>query len=269
MSGPVQAYVDAFEQSVRSLLGVLTTLDDEQWRRPTECPGWTVKDQVGHIVALERQFLGEAPPPSSPSYAPHVRNDMGRHMEDGVLSMRGTAPDKLVLALRETLDRRLAGLRDSGLDPAGSTPGVLGNAVPVMRFWPVRVLDVWAHEQDVRRAVGAAGNLSGPAADVARDQIAGTLPYVVGKLVAPPSGSVIVFDVSGATELRISITVGDDGRAAARPGIAETATTVIRTDWETFTRLACGRIEPATAAFAIEGDLTLGRDVLAKLAITP
>ncbi|MGH8893312.1 MAG: maleylpyruvate isomerase family mycothiol-dependent enzyme [Actinomycetes bacterium] len=265
----MHAYVDAFEQSVRSLLEVVETLDEEQWRRPTECPGWTVLDQVAHVVALERQFLGEDAPQTLDDYGQHVRNGAGQHMEDGIAALRGLGPGALVEALRDALGRRLDALRATELDPAALTPGVLGNDIPVGRFWPVRVFDVWAHEQDVRRAVGRPGNLAGPAADVARDRVALALPYVVGRVVAPPPGTIVAFDVSGETPLPLTVSVGPDGRGSGVPGIAGSATATLRTDWETMSRLACGRIDPATAGVTVEGDAELGRRVLANLAVTP
>jgi uncharacterized protein (TIGR03083 family) len=133
----------------------------------------------------------------------------------------------------------------------------------------VRVFDLWAHEQDVRRAAGVPGNLAGPAAEVARGQVLAMLPYLVGKQVAPSPGTSVAFDVSGPTTLRTTVVVGEDGRASAEPGVAADATTTVRTDFETLTRLACGRIDPATAPVELDGDEPLGRQVLDVLAITP
>jgi uncharacterized protein (TIGR03083 family) len=269
MNDSMQSYVDAYEHTVRSLLEVLARIDDDEWQLPTECPGWCVADQVAHVLALERQFLGDTAPPANREYADHVTTDYDKHMEDGVLAWRGTAPEQLTKELATTLEERLAGLRDDPPDPDGTTTGVLGDDVPVARFWPVRVFDLWAHEQDVRRAVQRPGNLGGPGAAVTRDQLLAALPYVIGKRVAPPAGTVVAFDVTGVLASRLSVTVGEDGRATASSGLVEDSTTTIRLDWETFSRLACGRIDMASAAYTIEGDLPLGREVLAALQITP
>lgn len=269
MTTQMQSYVDAYEQTVRSLLGVVEKLEPEKWGLATECPGWTVRDQVAHVVALERQLAGDGMPPALDGYGEHVRSTSGQHMEDGVVSLRGLSPDELVQALRDVLDRRLATLRSSELDPDGTTTGVLGNDVPTARFWPIRVFDLWGHEQDVRRAVGVPGNLSGPAAEVSRDQIAMSLSYVVGHAVKPPAGTLVAFEVTGETTLRTTVGVGDDGQATASAGTGGGAATTLRTDFETLVRLSCGRVDPAAAAVTIEGDKELGRQVLSHLAITP
>jgi hypothetical protein len=69
--------------------------------------------------------------------------------------------------------------------------------------------------------------------------------------------------------LQTTVVVGEDGRASARPGVAADATTTLRTDFETLTRLACGRIDPEAAPVTVQGDEALGRAVLGVLAITP
>lgn len=269
MTANMQTYVDALEQATASFVEVVESLHPEQWELPTECPGWTVRDQVAHVVALERQLLGEPLPPRLESYPSHVRGPAGEHMENGVAALRDVSRGDLLAALRELCARHVTQLRSSELKEDTVVQGALGNDVPAGRALPVRVFDVWAHEQDVRRAVGAPGNLAGAAADVARDQIRLALPYLVGKQVAPPAGSSVAFDVTGPTTLRTTVVVAADGRAAARPGVAADATATLRTDFETLTRLACGRIEPDEAPVVVEGDETLGRQVLGALSITP
>lgn len=269
MTPPMQTYVDALEQATGSLAELVESLQPAQWELPTECPGWTVREQVAHVVALERQLLGEPLPPRLEAYPAHVRGPAGEHMESGIAALRGRSAADLVEALRDLCARHVAQLRRTELSPDTLVQGALGNDVPAGRALPVRVFDVWAHEQDVRRAVGAPGNLAGPAADVARDQVATVLPYLVGKALSPPAGTKIAVDVSGPTTLRTTVVVRADGRAEAAPGVAADATATLRTDFETLTRLACGRIDPSTAPVTIEGDEQLGRRLLGVLAITP
>ena len=34
-----------------------------QWDLATDCPGWTVKDQLSHLIGDRAMLLGEPPPP--------------------------------------------------------------------------------------------------------------------------------------------------------------------------------------------------------------
>jgi hypothetical protein len=59
-----------------------------------------------------------------------------------------------------------------------------------------------------------------------------------------------------------------DGRAAVVAALPDTANVTIRLGSDTFAALACGRIDPAEVAVAIEGDQELGRRIAANLAFT-
>ena len=66
--------------------------------------------------------------------------------------------------------------------------------VPYREFMETRVLDTWAHEQDIRRALGRPGGRNGVGETVTLDRCEQTMPFVVGKRVAPPDGtSVLLF----------------------------------------------------------------------------
>lgn len=168
MTPLMQTYAEAYEQALRAVLKVAEELGPGDWSRPTECPGWTVHDQIAHVVSLEQSLLGDDRPSALGSYGPHVRNKTGELMEDGVDPLRSATPAELLAGLREVVDRRADVLRD-GLDPDATTLGPIGTEVPVARFLPIRIFDVWAHEQDVRRAVGRPGDQDGPAARVSRE----------------------------------------------------------------------------------------------------
>ena len=37
-------------------------LSPGDWERPTECPGWSVRDQLSHLIGIERSLMGDAAP---------------------------------------------------------------------------------------------------------------------------------------------------------------------------------------------------------------
>ena len=80
--------VDAFEETVRSVIELGRGCSEADFARATACPGWTVKDQISHVVDLE-SILAGAPEASVdvPDF-PHVRNDFGVFMERGVHARR-------------------------------------------------------------------------------------------------------------------------------------------------------------------------------------
>ena len=50
--------IDALDQTVQSVIDLGFGCRDEDFDRPTQCPGWTVKDQISHVVGVEKSFAG-------------------------------------------------------------------------------------------------------------------------------------------------------------------------------------------------------------------
>lgn len=271
-------FVDCFEQSVRSLLTVAGDLDAEDWDRPTDLPGWTVRDVVAHLAAIESELLGRPTAAPLSSYGPHVRDAFGRHMEDGVAARRSVPVADVVAELRAALAERLPAMRAMTVDdPPVRVPA--GQEWDTERLLRNRAVDAWMHEQDVRRAVARPGNLDGPGGHLMRLVMLGALPYVVAKLAGAQPGQRVRIEVAGPVGLDATVAVGADGRGAlvdgevtgggpAGEGTGQPSAS-LRTDWETFVRLSGGRAAPTEAAVEISGDLDLGRRVAAALVVTP
>lgn len=267
-------FVDAFEQSVRSLLGLAAELDAADWDRPTDLPGWSARDVVAHLAAVETELLGGPVAPPLPAYGPHVRDDFGRHMEDGVAARRSLPVATVVAELAGSLDERLPAMRAMSMDdPPVRVPA--GQRWDTERLLRNRAFDAWLHEQDVRRAVDRPGNLDGPGGQLTRLVMLGALPYLVAKVARAQPGESVRIDVHGPVALDATVAVGPDGRAAivaagtTGDGTAETPTVALRTDWETFVRLSGGRVGPDDAAVEISGHRELGRRVISALVVTP
>jgi uncharacterized protein (TIGR03083 family) len=126
------------------------------------------------------------------------------------------------------------------------------------------------HEQDIRRALGVPGNLDTPAAKISRSIFLAALPRVVAKLAGAPPGATVRLTVAGPIAFDQVITVDPNGRAQLTPDPPATPVTVtLSTDWQTFSRLAAGRIPAGTAPVDITGDPALAGRILANLAVTP
>jgi hypothetical protein len=91
----------------------------------------------------------------------------------------------------------------------------------------------------------------------------------VAKLAAAPPGSVVRLTVDGPIAFDLAVTVDADGRGHLRPWTGGTETTGLRTGWETYVRLAAGRVAPAAAGVEVRGDAEVGERVLSRFAVTP
>lgn len=234
----------------------------------TECPGWSVRDQLSHLIGIERMVGGETTPEWDGPLGDHVKNDFAAMNERWVAPRRSVPGDDIRSEFVEVTGLRLATL--GGLTPAewalvGFSP--VGQ-VPYAEFMEVRVFDSWVHEQDVRRALGRPGGSGGSASSISLHRMQSAMGFVVGKKAAAPEGAVVRFSVSGpgGDSRRFALRV-EGGRA----GPADDAVPTVELSMSSidFTRLACGRATAdevrAAGGIGMEGDSALGHTVLDAL----
>jgi uncharacterized protein (TIGR03084 family) len=56
----VQAVIDALAEQHRELADLVSDLDEQDWRRPTRCEGWTVADVVLHLAQTDELAIMSA-----------------------------------------------------------------------------------------------------------------------------------------------------------------------------------------------------------------
>lgn len=267
----IERLVLPWRDAVDDVVALLRSLSDDDWATPTDLPGWDVRAVAAHLAHIETVLAGLEDDAEQVASTPGpARTVVGAYTEAGVRARADRSPHELVDELEKAAATRLAALReDPPTDPAGTpdrTPGgvawnwgtLLGN----------RILDVWMHDQDVRRAVGRPGGLDTAAARHTVGVLTGSFAYCVGKRVAPPDGTTVVLDVTGGHPAHLAVAMRD-GRAVSLPADPEVPTVTLRTDLETFVMLGGGRRPPETLPVETAGDRVLARRVLAAMAVTP
>jgi uncharacterized protein (TIGR03083 family) len=251
--------VAAWRHAVESVLALGRLLSDPEWATPTECPRWTVKDVYAHLIGGERWMADGHPEPTEGFEA---------WAAAPVLARRDATPAAILDELREVYELRLLQLERDAVDPSRPAHLVTGQPTTLDVLLRARVLDVWAHEQDIRRAVGRPGNLASPAAAVAGDVMVTQLPRIVARSAKAPPGSTVRLTTTGEVPVDVAVAVDRTGRGAlVVPG--RTADAHLRLSWESYTRLSCGRGARADHDVRITGDRALAERVLAHLAVTP
>ncbi|MEU9980483.1 maleylpyruvate isomerase family mycothiol-dependent enzyme [Streptomyces sp. NPDC050856] len=268
----LQPYADAWTHSIEAISELVQPLVEGEWNRRTPCPGWSVRDIVSHIIGMECEMLGDPRPIHSlPRDLFHVRGDFARYMEMQVDVRRHHTGPEMTAELEYTLIRRARQLRNENRSPDTLIRAPLGAEQTLELAYRMRAFDVWVHEQDLRAALGKPGNLDSPGAYVARDNFLAVLPKVVAKDAGAPPNSAVVFDIHGPVEFLRTVRVDAGGRGTVdgAPSLGPAAT--IAMDWETYVRLACGRVKPAAVADRVktEGDTVLADAILAHFAVTP
>jgi len=261
--------VDMLEQVWSSMAELGASLDETEWKSPSECPGWTVQDNLVHITALEKFILGEPLPSEAvPDDLPHVKNDIGRSNERWIESRRAWSGAAALAEFVAVTHARIAQLReldDAGFAADSWTPMGPGTVAQLLGF---RIFDSWVHEQDIREALGRPGNLDAPAARFSTRMMLDVLPFVVGKKVGAPDGSSVVLTLTGPIASTDAVVV-TDGRARPLDPVPETPSVTVTLASDAYARLACGRRDPdealVTGVVAIEGDVELGGALVREL----
>ncbi|MFB8772208.1 maleylpyruvate isomerase family mycothiol-dependent enzyme [Streptomyces broussonetiae] len=268
----LQPYADAWTHSIEAIAELVGPLVEADWNRRTPCPGWSVRDIVSHVIGLDCEMLGDPRPIHTlPRDLFHVTNDHQRYMEMQVDVRRHHTAPEMTSELEYTVIRRNRQLRNESRDPGTKVRGPLGAELTLEESMRGHAFNVWVHEQDLRAALGSPGNLDSPGALVARDVLLERLPEVVAGRADAPRSSAIVFDVHGPVEFLRTVRVDIQGRGTVEttPALGPAATLTL--DWETYVRLACGRValESVQDRVKAEGDPELTAAILRHFTVTP
>lgn len=140
-----------------ALDAIVESLTDEQWAAPTPSPGWTVADQIGHLAYFDRTAAAAI---EDPEGFATLRDELFT----AALGDPGAADE---LTLGESRDMTpaelLAHWRAGRADLLAAAAGLVdadrvewyGPSMGARSFLTARLMETWAHGQDVVDAVGA------------------------------------------------------------------------------------------------------------------
>ncbi len=253
------------------------SLSDEQWHTPTECPGWSVKDQISHIIGTERMLAGDPLPDVEIGNLAHIKNDIAAANEKWVEQRRSWTPAEVLAEFKEITAKRigmLEAMTQKDFDAPSWTPA---GQDTYARFMKIRLFDCWTHEQDIRQALAQPGNDSGAVMEEVLREVSRAMGFVVGKLGGAPAHSRIEFRLSPAASSGPEIMLrverqSEDSRAAVVESFSAggTATVAIAMDLPLFFRLTAGRESCETAIadsrVSISGDEETGKRIASNLA---
>ncbi|SDM94297.1 maleylpyruvate isomerase family mycothiol-dependent enzyme [Actinacidiphila guanduensis] len=268
----IQPYIDAWTHSIESINDLVAPLSEGEWNRPTECPYWSVRDVVSHIIGFECELLGDPRPIHSlPSDLRHITSELARYTEVPVDIRRHHTAPEMTAELDYTILRRARQLRNESRQPDAKVRAIGGGEITLEEQLWSRVFDVWVHEQDLRRALDKPANLASAAGVLARDWLLRPLPKTVAQDAGAKPGSAVVFDVHGPLEFMRTVRVDAEGRGTIDSAVSLGPAVTFVVDWETFLRLFTGRVKPTAVRddkLKIEGDQDLADAILSTITFT-
>ncbi len=257
--------IDCLDQTFNSIKDLCSHLTEQQWKMPTQLPGWTVQDNLSHILGTERLHVGL---PETDHLAPDLSNahnpigEMNEHHVD----LRRSRPGSEVFAeFVSVAEQRMNQLRSANAEYFAQPEDTPVGPGTTADFLNIRLLDVWVHEQDMRRTLNLPGHQGGGSAEHTIDRLCATLPVVIGKRAKTPEGATAVIEITGAVQRTIAITI-INGRGQIVDKAPTESLVEIEMDSDIFLQLANGRApyEELSTAIKISGDQELGHKIVTQ-----
>lgn len=257
--------LDEFVSAHETLFGTYDDWCDEfgadDLSAPSLCPGWDVRDVLAHVIGVETVLDGWEPSVETPP--PFAK------MGEFAAAIADLEPAGVSAKVGEASASRLAHLCAMDGDVVDA-PSITPTGVKTYGdFLRIRVFDLWVHARDIALPLGRSLEGGGTAAEIALDEVVGSIGYIVGKKVGLPDGKSAVVHVTGEVERDLAVVV--DGRATIVDGLDD-PDVELTADVETFVLLAAGRVDPQDRIdderISWSGDAEWGERMARNLAYT-
>ena len=152
MPADLGALVEDVAAETLALRAILDPLADVDWRLPTPAPGWTIADQVSHLAYFDELAVTSATDPDAFAELARMNADVGVNPDVIAAQHRQLTPAEL----RDWFGRARGTLLSvfARLDPAARVPW-FGPPMSVASALTARLMETWAHGQDIADTVGA------------------------------------------------------------------------------------------------------------------
>ena len=149
MSDTYSAVLDDVAAEYADLDTIVSDAGDAAWDVATPAPGWTVGDQVRHLAFSDARAREAVVDPDA--FEAAKTGDVSKAVHDALEAARSLARDEVLAWWRDERAVLLAHLRET--DPSRRVPWY-GPPMGAMSFATARLMETWAHGQDVVDALG-------------------------------------------------------------------------------------------------------------------
>ncbi|WP_225725758.1 MULTISPECIES: TIGR03084 family metal-binding protein [unclassified Nocardia] len=148
----LDALLSDFTAECADLERLVAPLDPGEWARPTPAPGWTIAHQIGHLAWTDEVATTAAT--DADAFAKLLAAAAPRALtfvDEGADEAAATAPAELLARWRAGRTGLVAALRAV---PAGTKLPWFGPPMSTASMISARIMETWAHGQDVADSLG-------------------------------------------------------------------------------------------------------------------
>ena len=152
MPADMRALADDLTAETTALRDLVAGLDEGGWRTPTPAAGWTVADQISHLAYFDDAAIQAATDPEGFSGQALRAFTDGELTTDDIAARYRSMSGPELLAWFDASRRRLIAVF-ADLDPGQRVPW-FGLPMSAASALTARIMETWAHGQDVADALG-------------------------------------------------------------------------------------------------------------------
>ena len=146
------ALADDLAAESAALRRILEPLTEQQWRRPTPAAGWSIGDQVSHLAYFDDVAVRSATQPDEfVAERERIEADGGIDPDSIAAQFRELSGPDLLDWFDRARERLLTAFRE--LDPSLRVPW-FGPPMSAASSLTARIMETWAHGQDIADTVG-------------------------------------------------------------------------------------------------------------------
>ncbi|MGO1165712.1 MAG: TIGR03084 family metal-binding protein [Janibacter sp.] len=148
MSDTVAAFLD----ECTALDALVADIDEQDWAAATPAAGWSIAHQIGHLAWTDEVALLAATAPED--FAAEVEaalRDVSGHVDTQAAKGAAAPPAELLTRWRTSRERLAAALRET---PSDTRLPWFGPPMSARSMATARLMETWAHGQDVADALG-------------------------------------------------------------------------------------------------------------------
>jgi uncharacterized protein (TIGR03084 family) len=151
MAAAIEQLGDDLMAETEGLVALVTSLSPAQWETPTPAPGWSIRDQVGHLAYFDEQVtLAATDPEAFAQRRLEAVVDVDGFVEAATQAARQRPVADLVPWLSEA---RHIMIEATGAGAPERIPW-FGPDMSIASALTARIMETWAHGQDIADGLG-------------------------------------------------------------------------------------------------------------------
>lgn len=178
--------VAAFLAECTDLDALVATLDDADWAHDTPAKGWTIAHQIGHLTWTDEVALIAATDPEA--FAAEVEaalQNVTGHVDEQAAKGAAAPPAELLARWRAGREKLADALRST---PDGTKLPWFGPPMSARSMATARLMETWAHGQDVADALGVRREPTDRLRDICHLGVrTRDFAYIINDVPAPPA----------------------------------------------------------------------------------